>query len=92
MNFNALKSAANYVIDSINNDSLETVAADVLASIKNQMVFIRDAAAAGKDPVAELPAGTKFTYAVLASRELASPNELMLQTRIDKVTRILIKA
>ncbi len=92
MNFDALQSAANDVIDAIDTDSLETVTADVLTTIKHQMVFIRDAAAAGKDPAAELPAGTKFTYAVLASRELASPNELMLQTRIDKVTRILIKA
>ncbi|MEO3877120.1 hypothetical protein [Rheinheimera fenheensis] len=92
MNFNALKSAANDVIDAIYTDSFETVTADVLTSIKNQMVFIRDAAAAGKDPAAELPSGTKFTYAVLASRELASPDELLLQAKIDKVTRILIKA
>ena len=82
MNFNALQSAADSVINTINTDSLETVTADVMTSIKNQMVFIRDAAAAGKDPAAELPSGTKFTYAVLASRELASPDELLLQAKI----------
>lgn len=92
MNFNALQSAANDVIDAIYTASFETVTADVLTSIKNQMVFIRDAAAAGKNPAADLPAGTKFTYAVLASRELASPDELMLQTRIDKVTHLLAHA
>ena len=56
------------------------------------MVFISDAAAAGKDPAAELPSGTKFTYAVLASRELASPDELLLQAKIDKVTHLLAHA
>jgi hypothetical protein len=54
------------------------------------MVFIRDNAAAGKNPSKELTSGTKFTYAILASRELASPDELVLKDSIDEVTRILM--
>lgn len=92
MGYQALNIAVAQVIVFIEDNPLPAASADVLAPIKNQMVFIRDAAAAGKDPEADLPAGTKFTYAVLASRELASPDELLLQAKIDKVTRILIKA
>ncbi|WP_217670790.1 hypothetical protein [Arsukibacterium indicum] len=55
------------------------------------MVFIRDNAAAGKNPSTELSSGTKFTYAVLASRELASPEQMVLQNLIDEVTRNLLK-
>jgi hypothetical protein len=54
------------------------------------MICIRDNAAAGKSPSNELPPGTKFTYAILASRELASPDELALQALINRVTKILI--
>ena len=64
---------------------------DVLTAIRNQMVFIRDNAAAGKNPSAELSSGAKFTYAVLASRELASPEEMVLQDLINDVTKILLK-
>lgn len=92
MDYQALNIAAAQVIVFMEDNPLPAASVDVLTSIKNQMVFIRDAAAAGKDPAAELPSVTKFTYAVLASRELASPEELLLQAKIDKVTRTLIKA
>ena len=91
MNFKALQMAAENVIAAINTAPPKHVSADVLASIKNQMVFIRDNAAAGKNPSQELASGTKFTYAILASREFASPEELVLQDLIDKVTSILIR-
>ena len=81
----ALQLAANDVIAAIDATPPEHVSDDVLASIQNQMIFIREKAAAGKSPSAELPAGTTFTYAMLASRELASPDELVLKVKIDKV-------
>ena len=92
MNYNALMMAANKVIAAIDAAALEHASVNVFTSIKNQMLFIRDNAAAGKNPLTVLPPNTKFTYAVLASRELASPDELMLQAQIDKVTEILVSA
>lgn len=92
MDYKALFTAANNVVQTIDNQPPRHASADVLASIKNQMIFIRDNAALSKNPSTVLPPNTKFTYAVLASRELASPDELMLQAQIDKVTEILISA
>lgn len=91
MNFNSLQLAAADVIAAIDANPPQQTSVDVLASIKNQMVFIRDKAAVGQNPSAELPVGATFTYAVLASRELASPDELALQAIIDKVSTFLIE-
>ncbi|HEX5794169.1 MAG TPA: hypothetical protein VFY01_12900 [Rheinheimera sp.] len=92
MDYKALYNAANNVVVAIDSQPLRYTSADVISSIKHQMIFIRDNAAAGKNPSNELPAGTKFTYAILASRELASPDELALQVLIDEVTAALIKS
>ena len=92
MNCQALQLAAEQVITAINKIAPASICVDVLASIKRQMEFICKHAAAGNNPSAELPAGVKFTYAVLASRELTSPDELTLQDKINEVTRLLIRA
>ncbi|MBV2130509.1 hypothetical protein KQY15_15550 [Rheinheimera sp. SM2107] len=91
MDYNSLKQAADKVIAAIDCNAPQHVSPDVLISTRNQMVFIRDNAAAGKNPSTELSSGTKFTYAVLASRELASPEQMVLQNLIDEVTRNLLK-
>lgn len=90
MNYQALQLAAEQVIAAINNPPSAGISVDVLASIKRQMEFICKHAAAGSNPSAELPTGVKFTYAVLASRELTSPDEMTLQAKINEVTRLLI--
>ena len=90
MNYKALQLAAEQVIAAINKTAPASISVDVLASIKRQMEFICKHAAAGNNPSAELPTGVKFTYAVLASRELTSPDELTLQAKINEVTRLLI--
>lgn len=92
MDFKILFAAANDVVQAIDNQPPSYTSADVLASIRNQMIFIRDNAVLNKNPSSELPPNTKFTFAILASRELASPDELLLQAKIDKVTHILINA
>lgn len=92
MNYQALQLAAEQVIAVINRTPPQFISVDVLASIKRQMEFICKHAAAGNNPSAELPTGVKFTYAVLASRELTSPDELTLQTKINDVTRLLTEA
>ncbi|MAD76601.1 MAG: hypothetical protein CML20_17740 [Rheinheimera sp.] len=91
MDYQALLVAANDVIACIDNNAPRHTSAHVLTSIRNQMVFIRDNAAAGRNPATELSSGSKFTYAVLASRELASPDEMVLQDLIDNVTKLMIK-
>lgn len=63
----------------------------ILESIKHQLQFIQQKAEEGKDPVDELRDGKKFTFGILASREFSSPEELVVQEKIDSVTEILIK-
>jgi len=60
-----------------------------LESIINQMIFIRDNAQKNINPTFALSDGRKFTYAILASRELSSPDELKLKEEIDKVSKLL---
>lgn len=91
MDYQALYTAANDVVVAISTRTLQHASPDILASIKNQMIFIRDNAAAGRNPSDELAPDIKFTYAILASRELASPKELVLQELIDKVTSVLFR-
>lgn len=90
MNYQALQLAAEHIIAEINQTPPACISVDVLASIKRQMEFICKHAAEGNNPSAELPTGVKFTYAVLASRELTSPDEVTLQAKINEVTRLLI--
>ncbi|UUA72875.1 MULTISPECIES: hypothetical protein [unclassified Cellvibrio] len=89
MEYNTLRIAAQKVIDAIDTTPPQYTSKNILTSIKNQMIFIRDNAAAGKNPSKELASDTTFTYSILSSRELASPDELVLKELIDDVTRIL---
>lgn len=91
MDYKALCDAAEKVIVALDKQAPLHASINVLTSIKNQMVFIRDNAASGQNPSKTLPPGTKFTYAILASRELASPEEVALKDLIDEVSRILIR-
>ena len=91
MDYQALSNAATNVIVAIETNPLESISANALESIKNQMIFIRDNADNKKNPSAELIPGQKFTYAIIASRELSSPSELKLNNLISEVTRILVK-
>lgn len=61
----------------------------VLESIKNQMIFVRDNARAGKNPVDELPSGQSFTFGILSSREFSSPEELLVKEELNRVARLL---
>jgi len=64
---------------------------NILESIQNQLQFIQQKAEEGKSPVDELEDGKKFTFGILASREFASPEELLVQEKIDSLTKILIR-
>lgn len=88
MDYKALFAAANDVIHAIDAQPPQYASKNVLTSIKNQMLFIRDHAAVGNDPAKELPSGKAFNYGILSSREFASPEEMILKDLIDEVSRI----
>lgn len=61
---------------------------DQIDSIKQQMIFLRENAASGKNPINEL-GDKKLTYGIIASREFASPDELELKGYLDNVSEVL---
>jgi len=63
--------------------------ARALESIRKQLIFIRDKALEGKNPLLELGEKNYFTYRILASKEFASPEEMEIKKNIDYVSRIL---
>ncbi len=89
MDYGLLAKCADAVIEEIILLVKDEGSTEALQSIKQQMLFIRDSALEGKTPSIELGADKKFTYAILASRELASPKELLVKKSINKVSRIL---
>lgn len=88
MDLNKLSSAAEAAIDQLNQYAERYGEEGFLKSIRCQMEFIFEHASSGVDPVSKLGDRT-FTYAVMASRELASPEEMVIVDRLNQVTRIL---
>lgn len=89
MNYIDLENAAQVTIQKIDNYVKRNGSSNSLDSIRNQMVFIRDSAKKNKHPVTMLKDDNKFTYSIIASRELASPEELELYDYIVEVSRIM---
>jgi hypothetical protein len=89
MNLNKLADAANVALAKISAFAASNGTTPTLESIRNQMKYIRDAAANGKNPNLELAPGQLFTYAILASREFASPEELEVKAALDSVSALL---
>jgi hypothetical protein len=89
MNFKKLVGAANDALSKIAAFEAKNGESPVHDSIKAQMKFIRDAALASKNPNMELEKDRQFTYAILASREFASPEELVVKLSLDVVSKLL---
>ncbi len=89
MNYVELAERADTAIQKLQEFIDNNGSTDVLESIKEQMLFIKGKALTKKNPAYELENNQKFTYAILASREFASPQELELKEYINKVSRIL---
>ncbi len=89
MDFKKLNDRANVAINELDKFIDYYGPSDQIDSIKQQMIFIRDNAASGKDPSIELGNEVKFTYAIIASREFASPEELELKEYLDEVSLLL---
>lgn len=88
MDYEALSTSAKVALNKLEKYINTVGSTGVLESIKQQLIFIHDKAAEGKNPLFELEE-KKFTYNVLASREFASPEELEIKKTIDYVSRIL---
>lgn len=60
-----------------------------ILSILNQLEFIIKYSEQLVDPKTQLKSGEKFTYSIIASREFASPSELVIKEYLDQVSREL---
>ena len=91
MNLNNLKDASDEALLEISKYIEKNGSNNVLRSIEEQMKFISAAAKNGENPKHKLANGRQFTFGILSSRELSSPNELKIKEKIDKVTEQLVK-
>ena len=58
-------------------------------TIESQLEFIEKHAVNEKNPVKMLSPDQKFTYGIISSRELASPDEMILKEKLNQVTNNL---
>ena len=61
----------------------------VLDSIRAQMTFIFDEAECGENPMESIGPDRPFTFGILSSREFASPDELKLKAKLNRVAELL---
>lgn len=87
MNYIDLAKTAREAIRAIDDFIEVNGSTSVLDSIRTQMIFVEKNAESGVDPVLALD-GKEFTYSILASRELCSPDELEIKKRLDAVSLI----
>lgn len=89
MNHEELSFCAELAINKLDDFISKVGATASLESIRQQMIFIRDKANQGKNPLDELENSRYFTYRILASKEFASSEELEIKKYIDHVSNIL---
>lgn len=58
-------------------------------SIRNQIEFIKTRAEDRKNPVKELSDGKAFNYSIISSKNLTSPEDMVLKSKLDRVTENL---
>ena len=91
MTLDNLKDASDEVLQEISAFVENNGKNNLLKSIEEQMKFISSAAKSGNNPKDKLPDGRQFTFGILSSRELSSPEELKIKKKIDVVTEQLNK-
>ena len=87
MDYQKLSAAANKVTIEIESDELSHISENTKQSIKNQMILIEKYAGKNIHPRTQLN-GNQFTYGIILSRELSSPDELKVKSLIDDVSKI----
>ncbi|MCS6234260.1 hypothetical protein G3495_03785 [Shewanella baltica] len=86
MNLFVLIKKAKLAKEGIVNSNVLNVNKPFVTSMLNQIDFIIQHAEKGNNPILQLKAGQTFTYSVLASRELSSPDELKIKELLDDVS------
>jgi DNA-binding ferritin-like protein (Dps family) len=62
---------------------------DWMDTIESQLEFIEKHAINEKNPVKMLSPDQEFTYGIISSRQLASPDEMRLKEKLNQVTNNL---
>ncbi|MBU2968390.1 hypothetical protein KO527_03345 [Pseudoalteromonas sp. C2R02] len=89
MNFNKLTKTANFAKNKITSSRVLDQKNPIIISIIQQLSFITKHSCQGVDPRTRLRNGQTFTYSVLASRELCSPEELKIKQLLDAVSHVM---
>jgi len=89
MNNYKLTKAAIFAKNKITSNSVLDKKTPIIISIIRQLSFIAQYSSQGVDPRTQLKNGQTFTYSVLASRELCSPEELKIKQLLDEVSQVM---
>ena len=84
-----MASSAREAIKEMNALSKKVGHCSWMDSIQPQLEFIESHAANKRNPVKMLAPDQEFTYGIVSSKELASPDEMMLKGKLNLVTRNL---
>jgi hypothetical protein len=87
--FEVLANSAREAINEMYALSKKVGHSSWMDSIQPQLEFIEGHAANKMNPVKMLAPDQEFTYGIVSSRELASPDEMILKEKLNLVTRNL---
>ncbi len=87
--FEILANSAREAINEMDALSKKVGHCSWMDSIQPQLEFIESHAANKRNPVKMLAPDQEFTYGIVSSRELASPDEMILKEKLNLVTRNL---
>jgi len=87
--FEVLANSAREAISEMDALSKKVGYCSWMDSIQPQLEFIESHAANKRNPVKMLAPDQEFTYGIVSSKELASPDEMMLKEKLNLVTRNL---
>ena len=84
--FDNLAKSARDAIKEVHQLSQKIGHNDWMNTIESQLEFIEKHAVNEKNPVNMLSSDQEFTYGIISSRELASPDEMILKEKLNQVT------
>ena len=87
--YGALVSSTIEALEELENFEIHGSSYPWAESIRNQIEFIKTHAENNKNPVKELSDGEAFNYSIISSRNLTSPEEMVLKSKLDCVTENL---
>lgn len=91
MSLTELAKAASEAKDEIKTFSDKHGHQPWMESVLSQMDFIEEKSLNGMNPVKCLHDDEEFTYGIISSRELASPEEMIVKKKLNRVSEIMRK-